>query len=207
MSLDKLDVKTERDPGRGGERGRRSASFAMVQQAQSWVRGAPVWQGDDRLGLVKDAEGKLVPALSVTGHLCGVYDDEKGALLAAAASNGDYLAHNVLCWIAAHFVAAGCPMPPHLGGYLVTVLEKQAEAAPEGKRGKDPHANHARDFAIAHAVSEVVRQDGFRPTTSDHESACSIVAKALAQRGMHMGEKAVEKIWGRWATYMRDEGD
>ena len=207
VCLDELDVKSERYPGRGVERGRSSASFSMVRQAQSWVKGAPVWQGDERL--VKDAEGKLVPALSVTGYLCGVYDDEKGALLVAAASGGNYLAHNVLCWIAARFVAAGCPMPPNLRGYLIAVLDEQAEAAPEGRRGKDPHANHARDFAIANAVYEVVTQDRFRPTrnrASDHELACSIVAQALAQRGMHMGEKAVEKIWGRWAAYMR-EGD
>ena len=38
---------------------------------------------------------------------------------------GNYVAHNVLCSIAAGFVAAGSPMPPHLREYTVAELEWQ----------------------------------------------------------------------------------
>ena len=50
--------------------------------------------------------------------------------------------------------------------------------------------------------------EGFAPTrnpATEKESACSIVTEALSRRGVNLGEKAVEKIWSRWALFMTDD--
>lgn len=148
--------------------------------------------------LVRDKEGQLVPKLGErTGEFFSVYDDDKGERLIAKAVSGDQVAHNVLGRIAARFIESGCVMPMRLRAYIAETLFLQFKKAPQPRRGQDPYANHLRDIDIARAVREVVKL-GFNPTrnrATETESACSIVAQALANLGIHRSVPAIEKIW------------
>lgn len=91
-------------------------------------------------------------------------------------------------------------LPDHIREYLQGLLQIR-QVRLNKKIGRGREANGARDLFIAKAVYGVT-QMGYRPTrnraTKDKEgapSACSIVATALADLGVPMGEAAVEKIW------------
>ena len=160
--------------------------------------------------LVHDQEGRLVPSFGwapLDWH--NLYDDEKGQRLISKARGGHQVANKVLCSIAAKFVAGGCSMPTRLRGYIAEALLYQAQEEPQRRRGRDPSANFTRDFHIASAVLQVVRL-GFRPTKNEAtkgESACSITKHALAESGLHLSEKAVEKIWRRFSQVFKGGAD
>ena len=102
--------------------------------------------------LVWNKEGRLVPKQGErTGEFFNVYDDDKGECLIAKAVNGDQVAHNVLCRIAAQFIESGCAMPMRLRAYIAETLFLQFKKAPQPRRGQDPYANHLRDTDIARA--------------------------------------------------------
>jgi hypothetical protein len=102
--------------------------------------------------LVRNKEGRLVPKQGErTGEFFNVYDDDKGECLIAKAVNGDQVAHNVLCRIAAQFIESGCAMPMRLRAYIAETLFLQFKKAPQPRRGQDPYANHLRDTDIARA--------------------------------------------------------
>jgi hypothetical protein len=153
----------------------------------------------DGLKLLYDSDGRLVPRLGGRpGDFDNVYDDDKAEPLIAKASDGDQMAHNVLCSVAARFVESGCAMPSRLRAYIAGTLSSQFRKAPQRHRGPDPYANYIRDGDVARVIGEVVKL-GFRPTrnraTTEAESACSIVAKALTKVGLNLSVPAVEKIW------------
>ena len=144
-----------------------------------------------------DLDGQLVPKLAQYPEGPAIYDDVKGAAMVAKAIDGDHVAPKVLFWIAARFVESGCAMPNHLRRYVAGALELRSRVAPPRQRGPDPYAKHARDGDIAEVVGKIVEL-GFRPTrnrATETESACSIVAKALAMMGLHLSVPAIEKIW------------
>lgn len=63
--------------------------------------------------------------------------------------------------------------------------------------GRPTYAN--RNLFIVRMVEDI-KQRGFAPTRNDtmrdiRESACSIVAKALAQLGLNLSERSIEDIW------------
>jgi len=86
---------------------------------------------------------------------------------------------------------------------LVTIVS----APPEGvqrnscKQGPGRPNNKHRDFNIAVAVAVIVSEYGLRPTrhrgNNRSVSASFIVATALAELCLGMGDAAVEKIWER----------
>jgi hypothetical protein len=106
---------------------------------------------------------------------------------------GDGIAHQALCEVAAHLTASNETLSPALQKYVVTA----ASQLMRGKRG-NPALNSLRDDAILDAV-EIVMKFGFKATRNDasrgHESACSIVALALGECGVARSESQVKKIW------------
>jgi hypothetical protein len=102
----------------------------------------------------------------------------------------------------AHDVIKALPedvMPAHLRDYVCGLLSK----TPDGLR----HTYAAgRDIYIAETVDGIVGR-GFPATRNEatrakerrgapaNQSACSIVAKALARIGAHVEERSIEKIW------------
>jgi hypothetical protein len=89
-------------------------------------------------------------------------------------------------------------MPPHLRDYICGVLSKEKGLRRTYAAGRDGH--------IAYAVWDATCR-GFPPTRNEAtrrkealgepaaQSACSIVTKALARVGVHMGERSIEDIW------------
>jgi hypothetical protein len=160
----------------------------------SRIRGVLERDGDR---LLYDGDGKLVPTFGGSPVGFNIYDDEKGGRLIAKAQDGDQIAHNVLCWVASRFVESGCAFPTQLRAYIAGTLYSQSRKAPRRGRGRDPYANYIRDDDVTRVVRKVVEL-GFRPTrnrATETESACSIVAQALAKLGIHLSVPAVEKIW------------
>lgn len=198
----------------------RRSERSGYEQALSWeelincleVRGPPVERDDQRL--VYDKDGNLVPTMSGSFpaiNWYNIYDDEKGERLIARAASGDAVAFGLLCIVAARFVEAGCAMPERLRKYIADFLFSQPKAAGESRRrGPAPYGNHTRNFYIACTIHHIVKE-GFKPTrnraTTEVESACSIVAKALPKIGVHLSESAVEKIWGEFSESFLSETD
>jgi hypothetical protein len=187
-----------------------SAFFHEELSVCSDVRG-PALERENH-DLVQSPDGELVPTMS--GSCPGInwysiYDDDKGEHVIARAIGGDYLARNLLMKVASAFVESGCTMPKRLREYVSNYLMEQVEDTKPLRRGQDPHSYYGRNYAIASAVYEVVTQDGFLPTrnrSSEHESACSIVAQALDRMNVPLGERSVEAIWGKFARFFADEG-
>jgi hypothetical protein len=88
----------------------------------------------------------------------------------------------------------GLIMPARVREYILGVLSRSAES--------QRHTYAAgRDQDIVQVVHEIATKHGFPPTrnreTRRTESACSIVAKALARLGVCMSERSIEDIWAR----------
>jgi hypothetical protein len=120
------------------------------------------------------------------------YDDEQAKSVIAKAVAGDVEADTALREVARRKLHEG--LPPNLARYVASLLAADYKAP--DRRGHPP--NHARDLFI-HATVETVKAHGFDVTrntaTREHESACSIVATALAELGVVLSEKSIERIW------------
>ena len=136
------------------------------------------------------------------------YDDEKGKLLVRKALDGDEDADAALSEIAFQHIWRQRRLPPHLTTYLMVMLRRRFEAQPKRGRGRySPHQNITRDFVIVDVVSKL-QEFGYHPTRArashgsedKEESGCSIVAKALAQLGIHISETGVEEVWSKRAN-------
>lgn len=116
------------------------------------------------------------------------------AVIAEAAS-GNRIAHEALCEVADHIAKRGAPLPAVLQRYVIDAARTPAKWKP----GRHPVANLHRDDAIFHAVELVIAAGATATRNEDHEegheSACSIVAAALATCGIRMSEKAVAGVW------------
>jgi hypothetical protein len=113
---------------------------------------------------------------------------------------GDRQADQVLCDIASELLERSVDLPPELRGYVVNLLRTGAELlrkrrSPPLKKRKNPHSTFLRDAMIIAIVDRVARHKKLKATrspASEHDSACSVVAKAAG-----MKEDTVNKIWGR----------
>jgi hypothetical protein len=120
-------------------------------------------------------------------------------------------ADEVLREAAARLIVEGKPLPPTLRYYVVEeVLRRATSTVARRKTGPNRDINTARDVTIGTAVSRVVEHHGFPQTrnkaTRDkagRDSACSIVADALEEVGIHMSEDAVEKVWHNLVRFVR----
>jgi hypothetical protein len=110
---------------------------------------------------------------------------------AARAGDSDARAalHDAIAWM----IREKEQLPDPLRDYLLELLS--VDTGPR-KRGPQPHQHHLRDGLIAHAVRAVMDHgyDHRRNRATKTPSACSIVAEVLAEMGVHMTEKNVEKV-------------
>ena len=156
--------------------------------------------------------GQLAPRIS--GCISGpshvpIYDDDKALPTFLRAWKGDYITRQVLCDVAMDYVVSGCPLPPHLCEFVLVIFCQVGEFTKKNP-GTDPYKNHSRDVWIANAVRDVI-DDGFaatrNPATEKRIGLLHRGGSALPTRHRPLGEKAVEKIWGRWAAFMMDDLD
>jgi len=94
-------------------------------------------------------------------------------------------------------------LPPELQPYAKPLVGTTT-SKPRKKTGRSAEANAIRDGFIGLFVEVLVKEGGYLATrnrasrlreSSQKESACSIVTKALAEAGFRRSEDAVEKIW------------
>jgi len=90
-------------------------------------------------------------------------------------------------------------LPEHMRDYVCRVLEEQ----PAGRS-----TYSGRNMFIAHVIEQAAKR-GFAPTRNaasrgKQESACSIVAAALGQVGIHMSERTVEEMWASHTAAVRE---
>jgi hypothetical protein len=134
-------------------------------------------------------------------------------MLIARVLNGWHHGREVFCNFADILKAESKPWPPWLQEFLIWGTRDGAKARRErgsrkqkGRNGRDPYGNVDRDFIIARVVRETVELLGCKPlrnaATADRyptdptkESGCSIVAKALQELGVVIGEPGVNSIW------------
>jgi hypothetical protein len=125
----------------------------------------------------------------------------------ALALDGDLLAHQALCIGAGRLTADKATLPLALQRYVVS-------AAARLNIGKKGHRaalfNDLRDDAILDAV-EIVMKFGFGATRNaghkvGHESACSIVARALGECGAALSESRVSDIWKKRVEAWKQAG-
>jgi hypothetical protein len=124
------------------------------------------------------------------------YDDERAKTVIAKAMDGDVEAAAVLHEV----VLEKLRETPNLAEYIGKILDR----GHSGRRGT-PQKYYTRDAWVYLAVEEI-KALGFNVMRNseikDHESACSIVAAALAQLGVSLSEKSIERIWtGNSARY------
>jgi hypothetical protein len=127
--------------------------------------------------------------------------------LIAAAKSGDADADTILRGGIAISLRFDWPLPLCLKLYAADALAAGIRVA---QRQQQALKNRRRDLEIALAVYVVSKDFGFLPTRNyaahdvdgAAESACSIVARALARNGIHMSEGAVAKIWEKMG-YLR----
>lgn len=126
------------------------------------------------------------------------YDDERAPPVIAAARRGNAYADAALREGARELISHGQPLPERLGHYIADdVLPGQTvKRRQRGRSGE----NYERDYAIFCAV-EMVAGQGFARTrneaTTAHDSACSIVARALQSLKVPLAERRIEKIWNK----------
>jgi hypothetical protein len=121
--------------------------------------------------------------------------------LIAEAKSGNSKADTILRGAIANLLSDEQPLPLCLARYAADALRAGIKVPPKLRRLK----SRGRDVQIMIAVYTVTTDFGFNPTRNHAardaddaaESACSIVAQALARNGIHMSEDAVEQIWKR----------
>ena len=123
------------------------------------------------------------------------FDTEAAEPVIAGAKRGDLIARESLHQVIAWFIHEREPIPEPLRHYLLNLL-LQDDGPKKKKRGRGAHDYYLRDSLIASAV-KAVKGYGFaehRNSATDAPSACSIVSEVLAEAGIHMNEKNVERI-------------
>lgn len=115
-------------------------------------------------------------------------------------------AHLVLGEIAVDHVERGEPVPNILKGYVV----EQYHSRTAGRPGRDRAKFFAQDICIAMLVLWLTELLPLRATRSGRSSArpsaCSVMAEALSEVGIHRGgEGAVQKIWMKYRDLAHSE--
>ena len=99
------------------------------------------------------------------------------------------------------FINRQQPLPAHLAAYNGRIVVGYVPTRP---RGRKKASNLLQDFAFVYLIVELGEKFGLKPTRyqtgkKSHASACSIVAQAAAEAGLHRGaEGAIQKIWERF---------
>jgi hypothetical protein len=127
--------------------------------------------------------------------LCHLSEIRRRALIALA-NDGSASAHHSLCRMAVFLTGIGDPLPPWLQAYVVSAAQRGLSKNSE--RARRPMVNFLRNVTIGQTVGMVVEWCNLRPRRragAHSESACSIVAAALARLGLHMSEANVASIW------------
>lgn len=137
------------------------------------------------------------------------YSKGIGDLLLGDAKAGDAFSDRVLCGSAAIILDAVGGVPDQvLRSYVCGRLNGGLPTLTKRGRGKGKAENSYRDAVIVGWLI-IPLLDRYNPTRNDAtkqsdkaRSACSIVTEALARAGVHMSEKRVEEIWGRFSRIL-----
>jgi hypothetical protein len=90
------------------------------------------------------------------------------------------------------YVTASPDMPKHTRAHLLKLLAKD-------KRNGSKRATANRNLWIA-LVVERVCELGFDATSDNGESACNVVASALARLGINLADRTIEDVWVDYRT-------
>jgi hypothetical protein len=163
-------------------------------EADRWLRDSQGSADARRASLMRQAGFEVIEGNN--GFPVGKYTGKSADCLIALALDGDQVAHQALCLIADRLTADKETLPLALQRYVV----RAAAQLSIGKKGKRAALfNGLRDDAILDAV-EIVMDFGFNATRNaghkeGHESACSIVTRALGECGAALSESRVTEIW------------
>ena len=131
------------------------------------------------------------------------------------AKKGDWIADRVLCKAAAFLLwETGTIADLRLRAYAAERLGGGVQITERRSRGRSAQDNFYRDQLIAFRLIPPLLRMGFHATRGDAtkdmagkaESACSIVCGALKRIGIHISEKRIEGIWGKFAPYSHQIG-
>jgi hypothetical protein len=110
-------------------------------------------------------------------------------------------AHIAICDLILDFNNRHEPMPVFLENYNARIIAGHVSARP---RGRKKATNFLQDFCLVYLIVELMGKFGLAARRYQYgkkrrESACSIVATAAAESGLHRGaEAAVQKLWDRF---------
>jgi hypothetical protein len=99
----------------------------------------------------------------------------------------------------AEFTERGLPMPATLSAYSLELIQPN-RIPPATARGRKKATQFLQDICITVLVILLIEEHGLTPTRrqKSRPSACSVIAEALAERGIHRGgEPAINKVWER----------
>ncbi|WP_147393069.1 hypothetical protein [Paracoccus siganidrum] len=126
-----------------------------------------------------------------------MYDCLRDWLVSAARCNAD--ARKLLSRIASSKLHAGVALTKAESFFAASILDGTAPPLPK-KRGKTLSTNHERDVFIFTMMKELI--DGFKinasrnDVSSEHASACDLIADAFAAYGRHeVTFRAVKDVW------------
>jgi hypothetical protein len=165
--------------------------------------GAQVFQFVLRKATVDDTRSSEVFNFRGTTY---TYDAGCGMIYIEGARAGSADCDRVVCCAAAVMLnATHCISDPELRTYVEDRLTAGMPAIGKRGRGRSKADNAPRDLVIvARLILPLLdRFDATRNPATKGESACSIVQKALANIGIHMGEDAVERVWEKLPSSMR----
>lgn len=176
------------DPGsRPGDDGLEAETMGMAFSIGiEIITDAEAWQPSPAHLYPGTANFKLATEALEAGQVRFIGDASK--LIEQAQS--DKAAHDALQLIFETQLARGEAVPPELGRWALSAKRPR----------KGAHTNKPRDRAIVNAVRWLVAQ-GIAPTRNDEtlhdESACDIVAEAIAAVDRSMSYPAVRKVWDK----------
>jgi hypothetical protein len=165
--------------------------------------GAQVFQFVLRKATVDDTRRSEVFNFRGTTY---TYDAGFGMIYIEGARAGSADCDRVVCCAAAVMLnATHCISDPELRTYVEERLTAGMPAIGKRGRGRSKADNAPRDLVIVGRLILPLldRFDATRNPATKGESACSIVQKALANIGIHMGEDAVERVWEKLPSSMR----
>jgi hypothetical protein len=151
---------------------------------------------------------KQVPHDSTESHvvrwkdLWFVYNPQVAQVFLEAANEGDHDCAHCLCIAAAVILEATQSIPnSRLRAYAIEMLYRGGAPKMKKKRGRSAADNALRNMIIVGCLIPPLQRAGFSATrneaTTKRDSACSIVCKALKSVGIHLSEKAIERVWGK----------
>lgn len=162
------------------------ATNVAAEVLKRWLPAAKRYDGREYFLVME-----MLPFLDLTTGF------DQMVVLVQTAKNGDPDADGLLHRLGGMFVSAGAPIPEPLRSYIAERLRYETNPK-RSRRGKHPQANLLRDFAIVYLIARL-SDHGFCETRNREqrvqESACSILAAALAKVGIHIAETGIEKIW------------